>query len=440
MTGMGGKREGGAPTGDGEREGVAQNVGGEREGAAPAGDGMEFETIEMGQQAGLSPGQLVLRRFLRSKLAMVGLAALALVSLFCFAGPLFNDYFEYQQFFDVMTSYDAEGLSALIAGGYVSASDRVNPIYLKESGIKSAVLKATTEEAMDGVFTVAEAVSGAIPEDADPERRYRLYQVSFTDEVKKSLVRDGLSSDSDIQLFNRMPPSTTHLLGTDKDGNDVFTRLMYGGRISLVIGLVCVLIEIAFGMTLGGVSGYYGGILDGLIMRVVDIFNSIPTFPILLLLNSAMRVLKVNERSKLFYLMLIIGVLSWPSIARLVRGQILSLREQEFMIATQATGLRASRRIFRHLIPNVMPQLIVSATLSIGSVIILESALSFLGLGVAIPYATWGVMVSNVTEQQILINCPYVWVPPGLAILVTVMAINFLGDGLRDAFDPKMKR
>ena len=408
--------------------------------AAPAGDSLEFETIEMGQRGGLSPGQLVLRRFIRSKLAMIGLASLALISLFCFIGPAFNSYSEYQQFFDILTSYDAGGLQALVDAGYVSASDRVNPIYLKESGIRSAVLKSTTEEAMDEAFTIEDAIAGKIPEEQDPERRYRLYQASFTDETKKRLVAEGMSADAEIQLFNRMPPSRTHLLGTDKDGNDVFTRLMYGGRISLMIGLICVLIEIALGMTLGGVSGYYGGFLDGLIMRIVDIFNSIPTFPILLLLNSAMRVMKVNERNKLFYLMLIIGALSWPSIARLVRGQILSLREQEFMIATQATGLRASRRIFRHLIPNVMPQLIVSATLSIGSVIILESALSFLGLGVAIPYATWGVMVSNVTEQQILINCPYVWVPPGLAILVTVMAINFLGDGLRDAFDPKMKR
>ncbi len=150
--------------------------------------------------------------------------------------------------------------------------------------------------------------------------------------------------------------------------------------------------------------------------------------------------LKINPKIRIYFLCIILAALSWPQVARMVRGQILSLREQEFMIATEATGIRTSRRIFKHLIPNVIPQLIVIATMGLGNVILAEASLSFLGLGVKYPLASWGNIVNAVNDIYIMTNYLFVWVPAGMLILITVLGFNFIGDGLRDAFDPKMKR
>ncbi|MDR0324859.1 MAG: ABC transporter permease [Oscillospiraceae bacterium] len=236
------------------------------------------------------------------------------------------------------------------------------------------------------------------------------------------------------------PPSLEHWLGTDANGMDVLTRLMYGGRISITIGFVVVLIEMFIGIILGGIAGYFGKWVDNLIMRIVDIFNCIPTFPLYIILGASLDQFGVDPTLRIYYLMLIIGLLGWPGIARMVRGQILSLREQEFMVAAEATGLRVPRRIFRHLIPNVIPQLIVISTMTLGGIIITEATLSFLGLGVRYPLASWGNMVTNVNDPYIMITYLNTWVPAGMLILITVLGFNFIGDGLRDAFDPKMKR
>ncbi|MEA5016450.1 MAG: ABC transporter permease [Candidatus Limiplasma sp.] len=235
-------------------------------------------------------------------------------------------------------------------------------------------------------------------------------------------------------------PSWEHWLGTDANGMDVMTRLMYGGRISLMIGFVVVLLETAIGVILGGVAGYFGKWVDSLIMRIVDIFNCIPGYPVYIILGSIMDAEKVDPTRRIFYLMIALGILGWPSIARIVRGQILSLREQEFMTAAEATGISVSRRIFRHLVPNVIPQLIVMGTMSLGSVILIEATLSFLGLGVKYPLASWGSIINAVSNIYVMTNYLFVWIPAGLLILLTVLGFNFVGDGLRDAFDPKMKR
>lgn len=240
--------------------------------------------------------------------------------------------------------------------------------------------------------------------------------------------------------MKKQSPSSAYLLGTDLLGRDILTRLMYAGRISLLVGFVAVIIEIAIGGALGAIAGYYGGIIDTIIMRIVDIFLCIPFLPILIILGAMMSDLDVSPDKRIIYVMFIIGALSWPSIARLVRGQILSLREQEFMQAAEALGLKDSRKIFRHLIPNVIPSIIVSATLSIGGAIMTESALSYLGMGVTPPSASWGNMIQSVNNFIDLMERPWLWVPPGLCIFLTVMAINLLGDGLRDALDPKLKR
>lgn len=235
-------------------------------------------------------------------------------------------------------------------------------------------------------------------------------------------------------------PNMKHWLGTDMYGMDMLTRLMYGGRVSLLIGFIVIIIETVIGVIFGGISGYFGGWVDNLIMRIVDIFYCIPSMPVIIILGAAMDASRVDPTIRMVYLMLILGFLGWAGIARLVRGQILSLREQEYMAAAEACGLSVSRRIFKHLIPNVVPQLIVTCTMGLGSVIIMEATLSFLGLGVKFPFASWGNIISDVSNTHVLTTYWFIWIPAGVLLLLTVLAFNLVGDGLRDAFDPKMKR
>lgn len=235
-------------------------------------------------------------------------------------------------------------------------------------------------------------------------------------------------------------PSKEHWLGLDNNGMDVLTRLMYGGRISLMVGFVVVILETVIGVIIGGISGYFGGAVDTILMRFVDLFNSIPFYPVVIIFGSVMDTLQVKPEYRIFLLMFILGILGWTSDARTVRGQILSLREQDFMVATEATGIRTSRRIFRHLVPNVMPLLIVQATAGLGGIIITEATLGFLGLGVKYPLASWGSIINTASDAYVMTNFWFMWIPAGLLILLTVLGFNFVGDGLRDAYDPKMKR
>ena len=191
---------------------------------------------------------------------------------------------------------------------------------------------------------------------------------------------------------------------------------------------------------MGGIAGYFGGWVDNLIMRLVDIFYCLPSLPIMIILGAMMDAIRLDTYIRLMVMMAALGLMGWASIARMVRGQILSLREQEFMVATEATGIRIKARIFRHLVPNVMPQLIVIATMSLGGVIITESTLSYLGLGVKHPLATWGTIINSVSSASAMAHYAFIWIPVGLLISLTVIAFNFVGDGLRDAYDPKAKR
>lgn len=235
-------------------------------------------------------------------------------------------------------------------------------------------------------------------------------------------------------------PDKEHPLGTDQNGMDMLTRLMYGGRISLLVGFVVVFLEMIIGIVVGGISGYFGGWVDTMLMRFVDLFNSIPYWPIMIIVGSVMDTLEIDPYTRVLLLMIILGLMGWTGIARVVRGQILALREQDFMVATEATGIRVSRRIFRHLVPNVMPLLIVQGTMALGGIILTEATLSFLGLGVKYPIASWGSIINAASQPYIVMNYWFIWVPAGLLILLTVLGFNFVGDGLRDAFDPKMKR
>jgi peptide/nickel transport system permease protein len=228
-------------------------------------------------------------------------------------------------------------------------------------------------------------------------------------------------------------PSAAFILGTDELGRDIFTRLIYGGRISLSVGLFAVSIQVVIGILIGAAAGFYGGIVDAILMRMTDI---IMCFPFLLIAITVVAILGPN----IFNVMLVIGLLGWTGIARMVRGQILSLREQEFMEAAEALGIRDSKKILKHLLPNVMASVIVFATMGMASAILTETSLSYLGLGVTPPTPTWGNMMQAAKSIYALENQWWLWMPPGFLTFITVMSFNILGDGLRDALDPKMKR
>lgn len=328
----------------------------------------------------MSPMRLVLRRFFRSKLSIVGIIMIVFLFLFSFLGPV------------IYTKWGEETV------------DR--------SQVVDTTIKTYTYVDENGEQQIVHEVIEIVSE-------YRQYA----------------------------DPSKEHLLGTDDKGMDVFVRLMYGGRISLTIGFIVVILETLIGIVLGGISGYFGGWVDQLIMRIVDIFNCIPTLPILLIASaiidarfSAELNNQITSTQRIYILMAIITIFSWSGVARLVRGQILALREQEYITATEVMGLPTWRKIFKHLIPNVMPQLIVSMTLGLGSVILFESTLSYLGLGVQVPKAAWGTMIATAKTREVLQYHTNVWLPAGLLIVVAVLGFNFIGDGLRDAMDPKAKK
>ncbi len=228
-----------------------------------------------------------------------------------------------------------------------------------------------------------------------------------------------------------------HPLGTDEVGRDLLSRLLFGARISLMVGLFAVLMEVVIGTTLGAISGYYGGWIDWAIMRVTDVFLSIPLLPLLLVLTAIVAASSSKAALNFGVIVLIIGALSWMSVARLVRASFLSLREREFAEAARAVGNNDGRIIFRHLLPNAVAPIVVQATLDVAGVIVLESTLSFLGLGIQPPTASWGNMLSN--AQANLQTAWWAAVFPGLCILATVLSINYIGDGLRDALDPNMR-
>lgn len=233
----------------------------------------------------------------------------------------------------------------------------------------------------------------------------------------------------DLRNF-RQPPSADHLLGTDGFGRDVLSRLIYGARVSLSVGLVAVAMYEVIAIILGSIAGYYGGKADWIIMRLVDVVMTFPWLMIIIFLVSILG-------PSLFNTMLAIAILGWTGPTRLVRGQFLSLREMDYVTAAKSIGVPGARIITRHLFPGVVAPLMVHATFGVATAILIEAALSFLNLGVQPPIASWGNMMSAAQELVILEQMPWLWVPPGICIMLAVLSINFIGDGLRDALDPK---
>ena len=240
-----------------------------------------------------------------------------------------------------------------------------------------------------------------------------------------------LQDPFDQDLFQRLqPPSSEHLLGTDELGRDLLSRILYATRVSLLVGVVAMSISLLIGTSLGLLAGYVGGWVDDLIMRFVDIMLCFPSFFLILMVSAFLE-------PNIYNVMIIIGLVSWPGLARLVRGECLSLREREFMLVAKNLGLSRFRMLFVHLLPNVISPVIVSATLGIGGAILTESSLSFLGLGVQPPNPSWGNILTS--GKDYIYMAWWLSLFPGLAILFTVLSFNFLGEGMRDVLDPKLE-
>jgi len=245
-------------------------------------------------------------------------------------------------------------------------------------------------------------------------------------------------TDTSLRLS---PPSAKHPFGTDTIGRDVLARTIYGGQISLIIGLLAVSIESLIGILVGALAGYYGGFLDSLLMRITEAMLNIPEIFLLIVMAKFFggRIPEIHLLGRVFsgsviVIVVIIGLTSWMYLARIVRAEFLSIKENEFVLAARATGTSNFEIIFRHILPNSIAPIIVSATLGVANAILAEAYISFLGLGVQPPTATWGNMLDGANNY--LESAPWLWFFPGLLILLTVLSINFLGDGLRDAFDP----
>jgi len=231
-------------------------------------------------------------------------------------------------------------------------------------------------------------------------------------------------------------PSLNHVMGTDALGRDLFTRILYGGRISLTVGLLVVIISMAIGIPIGSLAGYYGGWLDSILMRLTDSFLSLPSFLVLILLSAILREVEIPlfERNNVLTISLVIGVFGWTTFARLIRAAFLTIRETDFVSASRALGGSDFRIILSHILPNAIGPIIVEATLEFGYAIIEESGLSFLGFGIQPPTPSWGNLLSNAQEH--FTKYPWLAVFPGLMIFFSIISINYIGDGLRDAFDP----
>ena len=246
-----------------------------------------------------------------------------------------------------------------------------------------------------------------------------------------SLLAPLVARHDPVEIDLKVPreaPSTAHWLGTDLIGRDVWSRVIYGGRTSLSVGILAVAIYVAIGTLLGSLAGYFGGLLDQIIMRFTDTLMSIPSLLMVIVFVSIIG-------PSLGSVILVIGLIEWSRTCRLMRGQMLALREEEFVTAARAVGNSPARIILRHMLPNTFAPLIVLATFGVANAILLEAALSFLGLGVRPPTPSWGGMLNEAQSPAVLATMPWLWISPGVAIAATVLAVNFIGDGLRDAFD-----
>lgn len=241
-------------------------------------------------------------------------------------------------------------------------------------------------------------------------------------------------------LIKNQPPSPDHILGTDALGRDVFARVLEGGRFSFFVGFAATIISVFLGTVLGLVAGYYGGFIDAFIMRIVDILMSIPTLPLLIILAAFLSDLEVNPKYRIYITLGLLAFIFWTTYCRNIRGIVLLLREQEYMQATEALGFSTFRKLFRHLLPNILPYVILYIASGLGTMMIFEASLSYLGLGVQPPYASLGNLLQTTRNFFDLTKRVWLWIPPTILLFASVLSINLVGEGLRNAVDPRLKK
>lgn len=363
----------------------------------------------------------VWRRFRKNKLALVGLCLIVLILLLALVGPVLSSH-----------SYSDQNLALGNIPPILRVTDlgQGSKIYVQESLYQ--IIRVTDR---------GEVLGPAALLKNDTIGRRKVFEVDGNEvTLDYSMAREAGSAKkyelylngSKVMGGSKTVLNRSNLLGTDKLGRDVLARTLYGGRISLLVGIVSALITMLVGVAYGGVSGYEGGTVDNVMMRIVDLLNSIPLMLIVILL------MVVTNRSDVGIVILTISLVYWLPMARQVRGQVMSLKEQEFVLAAKALGAPKSRIIFRHLIPNAMGPIVVSMMMSIPQAIFTESFLSFVGLGVAAPAASWGTLANDALGG--IRSYPYLLIVPSVAIALTMFAFNFVGDGLRDALDPRQRQ
>ena len=448
----------------------------------------------------MSPTRMVIRRFFKSKLSIVGLVMVLGLFIFSFIGPYVYHMLVpatdikgsgYTSTVDENTTWlerfktrgwqqdekDSSGKLEYTVSEYKVTTNQTITITYGDSTTEKFTYKmdksnnpilcdSNGNELDKSLYKITFDEKGSLLSITLNKKVYSLTKESETN-VSNAITTEYKSGDISVSEYkyeyvvnqiletnkitnNLAPISAVHPLGTDNDGYDVLARLMYGGRTSLIVSFLAVFIITGIGIVAGGIAGYFGGVIDNVIMRICDILMCLPGIPILLIVGIFLREMIsdgmyasiLNADTKIYFMMAFIALISWPGTARLVRGQILSLREQEYMVAAEAMGYSTFRKIFKHLIPNVMPQLIVQMTLSLGGMIIYESSLSYLGFGVQEPNTAWGSILKILEGNnfELAIGNPLIWVPAGICIVIAVLGFNFVGDGLRDALDPKGRR
>lgn len=362
------------------------------------------------------------RMLRKNVLAMIGLVTIILITLTAVLVPMFSEvsYSDQKQGFGNIPPKFA--ITQLWDGQYVYVHNEYKLIEVSEKGELLAA-PDTIEE--DMAFSTKTYEIGG---------KEVVLDYSYAKKAKKNggakykIFVEGKEIDTTPVKTVR---NKTNLLGTDRLGRDVWIRILYGARISLTVGLVASLVNLLIGVIYGGIAGYEGGRVDNIMMRIVDIINSVPSLLVVILLM-------VVYKPGLTTIIATIGLIYWVGMARLVRGQVLSLKEQEFVLAARTIGVSKIKIIMRHLIPNAMGPIIVSLTMSIPSAIFTESFLSFIGLGVSAPEASWGTLANDALGG--IRSYPYQLIAPAVAIAITMFAFNFLGDGLRDALDPRLRK